>query len=130
MLAAAFSPMKPELSGVATNSAPSAFALRTSAEICATFPAMSSQALDCTRAILTRRLMVWSSGDGVEHRIELAGAVERVEIVAAADMLAVDPDLRHGVLAAGLLRHLLALGRSEEHTSELQSLMRISYAVS
>src|SRR3546814_13652256 len=71
---------------------------------------MSSQALDCTRAILTRRLMVWSSGDGVEHRIELAGAVERVEIVAAADMLAVDPDLRHGVLAAGLLRHLLALG--------------------
>src|SRR3546814_15756759 len=71
---------------------------------------MSSQALDCTRAILTRRLMVWSSGDGVEHRIELAGAVERVEIVAAADMLAVDPHLRHGVLAAALLRHLLALG--------------------
>src|SRR3546814_8093948 len=28
-----------------------------------------------------------------------------------------------------LLRNVLALGRSEEHTSELQSLMRISYAV-
>src|SRR3546814_6333744 len=26
-------------------------------------------------------------------------------------------------------RHLIELGRSEEHTSELQSLMRISYAV-
>src|SRR3546814_1180217 len=38
-------------------------------------------------------------------------------------------------LAAGLARHLRALelgddtARSEEHTSELQSLMRISYAV-
>src|SRR3546814_1634317 len=32
--------------------------------------------------------------------------------------------------AAGAVRHhALALGRSEEHTSELQSLMRISYAV-
>src|SRR3546814_2938960 len=31
-----------------------------------------------------------------------------------------------GLLGAGLL---VALGRSEEHTSELQSLMRISYAV-
>src|SRR3546814_5316293 len=28
-----------------------------------------------------------------------------------------------------VLAHLLPLGRSEEHTSELQSLMRISYAV-
>src|SRR3546814_6932571 len=32
-----------------------------------------------------------------------------------------------GVLIAGVV--ILALGRSEEHTSELQSLMRISYAV-
>src|SRR3546814_4296884 len=31
--------------------------------------------------------------------------------------------------AAELLRRLLKAGRSEEHTSELQSLMRISYAV-
>src|SRR3546814_5406507 len=32
-------------------------------------------------------------------------------------------------LVLGLAIMLLALGRSEEHTSELQSLMRISYAV-
>src|SRR3546814_2239460 len=31
--------------------------------------------------------------------------------------------------AANHIRHLLPAGRSEEHTSELQSLMRISYAV-
>src|SRR3546814_3768981 len=30
---------------------------------------------------------------------------------------------------AGALQHLAAVHRSEEHTSELQSLMRISYAV-
>src|SRR3546814_9450720 len=36
--------------------------------------------------------------------------------------------LQPGILARVLLNELLAL-RSEEHTSELQSLMRISYAV-
>src|SRR3546814_11946160 len=34
-----------------------------------------------------------------------------------------------GVDACGLRRHRCVRGRSEEHTSELQSLMRISYAV-
>src|SRR3546814_8125887 len=43
-------------------------------------------------------------------------AVERVDVVRQADSIAV-----------GLA--LVAVGRSEEHTSELQSLMRISYAV-
>src|SRR3546814_1604617 len=33
------------------------------------------------------------------------------------------------VYAASVLLALLVLGRSEEHTSELQSLMRISYSV-
>src|SRR3546814_9430029 len=33
------------------------------------------------------------------------------------------------VMAAAKPKLLFALGRSEEHTSELQSLMRISYAV-
>src|SRR3546814_6341836 len=37
-------------------------------------------------------------------------------------------DKRHAV-AISHLRHRRALHRSEEHTSELQSLMRISYAV-
>src|SRR3546814_3331172 len=45
------------------------------------------------------------------------------------------PDARGDLLAAELRQELadlpviLATGRSEEHTSELQSLMRISYAV-
>src|SRR3546814_5403889 len=38
--------------------------------------------------------------------------------------------LGSGVLCAGMAKHQSRLvGRSEEHTSELQSLMRISYAV-
>src|SRR3546814_6325541 len=36
-----------------------------------------------------------------------------------------EPHRRH----AGAVRHALIVHRSEEHTSELQSLMRISYAV-
>src|SRR3546814_1954345 len=58
----------------------------------------------------------------------------------AGDQLARDQDLGHVLahqlleLARAALRHLrgerhLVLLRSEEHTSELQSLMRISYAV-
>src|SRR3546814_10914714 len=40
-------------------------------------------------------------------------------------------DKQYAVLVGQALEHLeyLLLGRSEEHTSELQSLMRISYAV-
>src|SRR3546814_4385145 len=34
-----------------------------------------------------------------------------------------------GVVSASFLAQVMAMGRSEEHTSELQSLMRISYAV-
>src|SRR3546814_6854312 len=37
------------------------------------------------------------------------------------------PDRPHGVYA--ITRHPMMWARSEEHTSELQSLMRISYAV-
>src|SRR3546814_4383818 len=39
------------------------------------------------------------------------------------------PERRPGRLAAGVRAELLRAARSEEHTSELQSLMRISYAV-
>src|SRR3546814_17510986 len=43
--------------------------------------------------------------------------------------LAAHPDVG-GVLFTGMGgQHLALVGRSEEHTSELQSLMRISYAV-
>src|SRR3546814_6212812 len=37
--------------------------------------------------------------------------------------------VQQGALRLGALEGKTALGRSEEHTSELQSLMRISYAV-
>src|SRR4051794_29663368 len=46
-----------------------------------------------------------------EHRVELAGAVERVKIVAAADRLAVDEDLRHRSPSFRLLRHFDPLAR-------------------
>src|SRR3546814_9140683 len=39
------------------------------------------------------------------------------------------PDGAEAGLRHGVQRHLLSARRSEEHTSELQSLMRISYAV-
>src|SRR3546814_5493440 len=59
---------------------------------------------------------------------------------AAAPSMTADPDatndegaplLQQAMLRQdrGKFRNLLAAGRSEEHTSELQSLMRISYAV-
>src|SRR3546814_5660171 len=46
-----------------------------------------------------------------------------------ADRVAVRGKLR-SVLGAQLVAYVVGLGRSEEHTSELQSLMRILYAVS
>src|SRR3546814_2230198 len=65
------------------------------------------------------------------------------EVRSGADRRAADvlPGLYHGLLSQRVravpaalagpasARHALRLGRSEEHTSELQSLMRISYAV-
>src|SRR3546814_7549843 len=43
--------------------------------------------------------------------------------------LTMRPPIRRLACHGGLLSVALSLGRSEEHTSELQSLMRISYAV-
>src|SRR3546814_10848306 len=40
-----------------------------------------------------------------------------------------EDDIRGGRTARGAVLGEVGLGRSEEHTSELQSLMRISYAV-
>src|SRR3546814_1283206 len=60
--------------------------------------------------------------DGIDHR---APAFERGLAVHVRGIVAIDPAAaeRGGVVDAD------ALGRSEEHTSELQSLMRNSYAV-
>src|SRR3546814_5248469 len=60
----------------------------------------------------------------------LAARVE--EVAAEVEMLAVQAGGEAGVVldAVGARQHVDHLGlRSEEHTSELQSLMRISYAV-
>src|SRR3546814_1562482 len=86
--------------------------------------------------------------DHVAHdRLEAVGdAVELVlqrrgDAHVAADQVAVPADShadalhvagtthRHGPAAADAVEHVVADHRSEEHTSELQSLMRISYAV-
>src|SRR3546814_6007823 len=53
---------------------------------------------------------------------------QQVEDGAGAELDARRPDVTHGAVVA--LRHEEAgAGRSEEHTSALQSLMRLSYAV-
>src|SRR3546814_2523390 len=79
--------------------------------------------------------------------VEMVGAVQREHQPEAAEAEVVGRRLRQvgpgeveEIAAVGHRRHLVALdhvhrdavaevGRSEEHTSELQSLMRISYAV-
>src|SRR6185369_9197471 len=51
----------------------------------------------------------------LEQPIELAIRVERAQVLEAADVLAVDEDLRHGAATAALLHHLLALLWVEHH---------------
>src|SRR3546814_4087690 len=60
-----------------------------------------------------------ADGDAAEHLLRAD--------VADDDLLPLRRHLRH--LPAADLEHEEGVGRSEEHTSELQSLMRISYAV-
>src|SRR3546814_8703671 len=55
-----------------------------------------------------------------------------ISVVYTVDGPTDDPDVSVNPLSAltpGFLRNIFTAGRSEEHTSELQSLMRISYAV-
>src|SRR3546814_8144583 len=56
-----------------------------------------------------------------------------IRVLAAAALLAAVSyfvwDLLDEALGRGIGAQIVSLGRSEEHTSELQSLMRISYAV-
>src|SRR3546814_7020944 len=78
--------------------------------------------------------LVWPQpGSDVEHLVQLAFAHRLIQplddaavadnINACIDLVMADPRWR-----LSLQTHK-ALGRSEEHTSELQSLMRTSYAV-
>src|SRR6185369_2216871 len=50
---------------------------------------------------------------GSQHCIELAGAIERGELVGTAYMPVINKDLRDGVAAVGALQHLGAFGPAE-----------------
>ena len=50
--------------------------------------------------------------------IELAGALKRVQVVAAADMHGSDENLRHGIAAARALDHLFAQFAIPTHVAE------------
>src|SRR3546814_4147187 len=66
-----------------------------------------------------------------DDRIEAVGLARIKELVSRQGhpvLLARGPELGHRLQPAGVVERA-GLQRSEEHTSELQSLMRISYAV-
>src|SRR3546814_14253380 len=86
------------------------------------------------RAMVVEDLGAGAAGTGVGHLPEVVRGVRRALVVADADDAlgrqadVAMPDVESFVV--GLVDgDQQALGRSEEHTSELQSLMRISYAV-
>src|SRR3546814_8277592 len=81
-----------------------------------------------SRSLLRRQVLLQPAVDGVvpqdavrrlEHPVVLVGEIQELRL----DALALQRGKR-----ADALRHRDAVDRSEEHTSELQSLMRISYA--
>src|SRR3546814_3303106 len=70
--------------------------------------------------------------EGAEHEpsFERPFVLSRVhDVVLLDDRPAIDPQPCLAVTLTGVVHHDLEIDRSEEHTSELQSLMRISYAV-
>src|SRR3546814_7713413 len=56
-------------------------------------------------------------------------AIDRAEVAPLRREIRVIQDSRFEPLRADIVPRVAAVARSEEHTSELQSLMRISYAV-
>src|SRR3546814_4912967 len=77
---------------------------------------------------------LWPVLAGTEARFYIVATTGLVTMVIGAWIALFKDDLK-GLLAhstvshLGLVTMLFGFGRSEEHTSELQSLMRISYAV-
>src|SRR3546814_10363548 len=65
----------------------------------------------------------------VDHFGVAKGAVNAVARPAGMDGCQPDPPARHQIVDKGEEKKNCRTDRSEEHTSELQSLMRISYAV-
>ena len=102
--------IKVVFSGVETKSAPIAFAWRMSSEAMRILSATSSEERSCTQA--ARKTLMRSIA---QERIELAFAVERIEIVATADMHIADKDLRHGPAAARFRFHFLPRVAVHEH---------------
>src|SRR3546814_9034335 len=73
---------------------------------------------------------LWLHLDGRdESAIATIQSDEGIPAIARSALLAHETRPRCAVLNGGALINLRGLGRSEEHTSELQSLMRNSYAV-
>src|SRR3546814_9025225 len=81
------------------------------------------------------RPQVEPDADAIAAAIDLIAAAERPIFYTGGGVINAGPDasaaLRQlvGLTGAPITSTLMGLGRSEEHTSELQSLMRNSYAV-
>src|SRR5262245_40803271 len=103
-----------------TNCAPSFAALRTRSLAAEIFAAMSSLALTCTQAAMNVPPDT-TLGSRAQERIKSTGFIERIKIVAAAHMLSVDENLRHGLTPAGAAQHFLAL-RAIRHDIEFGEL--------
>ena len=96
--------MKLLTSGVVMKSAPASRAWRISSATGRRLGSGSAPAVNWMQAAVNGAVI----GRDPQLRVELAGAVERDDVVAAADMLAVDKDLRHRAAAAGPPDHLVA----------------------
>src|SRR3546814_8525540 len=84
--------------------------------------------IDALRAALAQRGLAMTDPLGFDNSYALGMDEARAQAldIDSVDDLRAHPDLRLGFSNEFMQR---ADGRSEEHTSELQSLMRISYAV-
>src|SRR3954464_9540128 len=97
---------RPDISGVNSISAPPSAALATASARMRAFASGSMPVFDWKSAI---RVI----GSGGDQLVELAGALERDELVAAPDMLALDEDLRHRRSPSRALDHRLFLRPAE-----------------
>src|SRR3546814_17670945 len=97
-----------------------------------------AQVMSEYRALRTSVLVLWMSSDATSKEHEISDicrfneAIDQAlaeSVVCYADAVDAARNVFLGILCHDLRSPLGAILRSEEHTSELQSLMRISYAV-
>src|SRR3546814_6703651 len=79
--------------------------------------------------IVTAGKLALESGAKGAHGDDIASALTALRSGQGADMVMVEVNLDIATLCRCLKSERISVPRSEEHTSELQSLMRISYAV-